>query len=112
MTMTTRQRLIINMLPKGDKNPITTKHLASMLGVNTRAVRKDVEILITQHGIPVGSKREGGAGYYLIENSEQRDNALMPIYSQIRAENIRIHALETVDIADFWTKKKAGAFTD
>ncbi|MCW0953756.1 helix-turn-helix domain-containing protein [Weissella ceti] len=109
--LTTRQLELIKLLPKGDQSPITAKRIATQLGVSARIVRKEIEILITQHGIPVGSRRDGGAGYYLMENSEQRDNTLIPIYAQMSSENRRITAIENMDITRFWQKEKAGAFT-
>ncbi|MFV8083230.1 hypothetical protein ACNQ2Q_26010 [Enterobacter cloacae complex sp.6701430] len=107
-----RQIAIINLLPVGDKVPIPTRTIASLLNTTLRIVRQDINALITQHGVPIGSKREGNAGYYLIENNEQRKNTLLPLYAQMQSENKRIEALETIDIVAFYEKKKAGAFTE
>lgn len=108
--MTIQQIAIINILPTGNTNPMPASVIADKLGVTKRTINGDVATLINVFHIPIGSKRNGKAGYYLIENNKQRDETLTTLYAQTSSMNERVHVLETIDIADFWANKKSGTF--
>lgn len=107
-----RQLAIINLLPVGDENPRTTQYIADLLNTNVRAIRHDIHTLITQHSVPIGSKREGNPGYFLIENEAQKQDTIRPFIRQVDNELARTNALQSINISDFYAKKKAGAFTE
>ena len=112
MSLTDKQERLISLLPAGDDEPRNAKYIATILNMSVRAVRQEINNLITRHGIPIGSKRSNGAGYYLIENEEQKEATLRPFIRQVDDELARTTALPSIYISDFYAKKKAGAFTD
>lgn len=107
MQLTSKQEKLIALLPVGDEEPRNAQYIATLLNISVRAVRKEVNDLITRHGIPIGSKRSHGTGYYLIENEEQKDDTLRPFIRQVDNEIKRTRALQNIDIDEFWATKKA-----
>lgn len=67
-SLTDAHMQIYAAIPKGHNNGISLKKLSNMLGLDSRSIRRGIEILIT-HKLPI-CNRMGGKGYFKPENLE------------------------------------------
>lgn len=84
---------LIKLLPLGSQQPRPAKHIAIMLGIDTRHVRALVNHLITDHNLPIGASQHEPTGYYWITNERERLRAMAPLSSQINKMGRRLTAL-------------------
>lgn len=107
LKLTSLQKDVYSLLPKGASRPRPQSEITRLLGIDKRTVSAIINELIVKHGIPIGSNRYEPTGYYLIENAEELQKAVQPLVKQAQAETERINTLLQIDLNDFYAKEKA-----
>lgn len=64
---------------RGREKAIPAKELSSMVQMSTRDLRRRIKYLIEQDGILIGSAHEYPAGYWLIVDADEMDEAVGPM---------------------------------
>lgn len=89
---------VLNCIPKGAGNPITTNDLCKLTGLDTREVRQAVSILINRHGVPIVANRSGNRGMFIATNEAERTDGLAAFANQVSNMAIRIDAIRNADL--------------
>lgn len=77
-------------------NPVKTKQLILLTGLNERQLRDAINTLRFMYGVPIGAVRGTKKnGYYLINNQDALLETIAPIKSQVREELKLIRKLST-----------------
>ncbi len=77
-------------------NPVKTKQLILLTGLNERQLRDAINTLRFMYGVPIGAVRGTKKnGYYLINNQDALLETIAPIRSQAREELKLIRKLTT-----------------
>lgn len=93
------QKNVLMQIPKGNKRPVKSKEIAERTGLSQREVMSVIHTLILKHDIPIGAGRtEGHQGYYIIQNEEQRQQAIVPLQHSITNMNKRVRKLKTIKL--------------
>lgn len=95
MTLSAEEQDVLDHLREfnvGRINGIGGKALADELNMPNRIVRKAIESLVSEHGIPIGS--DPIRGYYLIACEEEYKIARYELVSRLRALGKRLRALD------------------
>ncbi|MGZ7362278.1 hypothetical protein ACXWSS_09695, partial [Streptococcus pyogenes] len=62
---------------------------------------RDIIHGMVMKGYLIGSSRRKGGGYYLIDNDDERTEAISSLESQVRKEQKRINVLKNGDLNEF-----------
>ncbi|WP_125606364.1 HTH domain-containing protein [Lapidilactobacillus bayanensis] len=86
---------VLHLLPRGNERLITANEISQVIGIDKRAVYKDIALLIDRYNIPIGGLRSDGKhGYFIITNETERKQAL----SSLRKQSIEM--LKRIDKVD------------
>lgn len=90
------ERAVLAVLARhrGRGRAIHKEALAEAVGLNLRYVRSVIVVLIEQRGFAIGSASHPPAGYFLIENGDERDVAINECRSRIIRLAARMAALK------------------
>lgn len=95
--LTSREQLILSLLPAGHRQAITKAQLAKLSGMSEREAREIIYGLIVKHGLPIGSSTEPtGGGYFLIQDEDDLEVATRHLLPRARAILRRSRALEKI----------------
>jgi len=95
--LTRKERLVLGLIPAGCKQAVHKRRLAELTGLSEREAREIIYHLVVEHGLPIGSSTEPGAGgYFIIKTAE--DMVIATRHLKPRAVKIfkRARALEKI----------------
>ena len=102
-TLTAREAEVIRLIPRGAERKIAMKDLASLAGMNTRAVQ-DIISSAKKKGVPIISSRKAkDHGYYIAETEAERRNGLVNLKHQANEILAGIDGITSADL-DNWEK--------
>lgn len=70
MKLSKQEQFILDLIPYGAHNAISSKKIAEKTGINRRTVRAIIEKLVSEYYFPIGSSSSGDAGYFKIVTEE------------------------------------------
>ena len=94
--MNNREKRLLHLIPRGSSHPVKAKKLCEVLGMEPRALYDLVNHLIVVHGIGIGATRGNNAGYFIIQNEAELQQATAPLMAQAVRMFERLRTLETV----------------
>ncbi|WP_161821429.1 DNA replication protein [Sporotomaculum syntrophicum] len=93
--MTRKERLVLGLIPIGSKQAIHKRRLAELTGLSEREAREIIYHLVVEHGLPIGSSTEPGAGgYFIITSAEDMEIATRHLKPRAAKIFKRARALE------------------
>lgn len=102
-TLTAREAEVIRLIPRGAERKIAMKDLASLAGMDTRAVQ-DIISSAKKKGVPIISSRKAkDHGYYIAETEAERRNGLVNLKHQANEILAGIDGITSADL-DNWEK--------
>ncbi|WP_027365090.1 hypothetical protein [Desulfotruncus alcoholivorax] len=95
--LTEKECLVLGLIPSGCRQAIHKHRLAKLAGMDERGVREIIYNLVVQHGLPIGSSTEPGAGgYFIIESLEDMEIATRHLKPRAKKIFLRARALEKI----------------
>jgi len=94
--MDNEEKAIIDFMRnhQGKDKAVTYKAIAFFTQIDERTVRSTVAHLVTEHNMPIGTISSGGnAGYFLISNADEFDQAHRELISRIKKLSARCKGL-------------------
>ena len=85
--MESEKLLVENYIPHGSTNAVSRRELCSLLGMEDRILRKNIESAITDRGVLIVNV---GAGYFIPDDSEE-DKSCMESY--LRSESAKARSI-------------------
>lgn len=79
METTKLEKTIINLIPKGEDNRITSTEIKKLIGLNGATIRKCINQMRANF-IPIASDSRG---YFFAENQQELDHTIAQINSRI-----------------------------
>lgn len=90
---------VLHLLPRGNERLITANEISQVIGIDKRAVYKDIALLIDRYNIPIGGLRSDGKhGYFIITNEAERKQALASLRKQSVEMLKRIDKVDSIEI--------------
>ena len=97
--LTETQEKLLRSIPKGNERIITTKELSQLTGLETRAIRDNIQRLIVLYGFPIiGIRSQNRAGYYIATTESDILSGVRSLDKQVKEEQKRITALLYADL--------------
>ncbi len=95
--LTRKERLVLGLIPVGYKQAVHKRRLAELTDLNEREAREIIYHLVVEHGLPIGSSTEPGAGgYFLIESVQDMEIATRHLKPRAVKIFKRARALEKI----------------
>lgn len=92
--MTAEEMTVLNNIPYGHKNAITSNSLAKKLKIPERKVRRIIQTLIEDYSYPIGSSVDERPGYFKIVTEDDFDIAIKHLKPRAVKIFKRLRALE------------------
>lgn len=90
---------VLHLLPRGSERLITANEISQVIGIDKRAVYKDIALLIDRYNIPIGGLRsDGKRGYFIITNEAERKQALASLRKQSVEMLKRINKVDKIEL--------------
>jgi len=93
---TKEELLIMEYLEHGRGNARPMPYLAERAGIPTRTLQSIIHHLIVDHKKPIGSTSKQPAGYYLVSNEDELDEALVNLRNRAMSTLHRMASLKRV----------------
>lgn len=90
---------VLRLLPIGADRAIPASEIASLVGIETRAVHSIIADLCIEHGVPIVSTRSGERkGVFIAASEEEKHRALAEFESQVHENMKRINAVKRASV--------------
>lgn len=87
-------RKVLSVIRPGKSNAITVKSIISLVGGTDTSIRKTISDLVIKYNYKIaGSNDASCPGFYIIQNEEERQEAISNLVGRINQMAIRINAL-------------------
>lgn len=100
--MTAEEIAVLDNIPHGHKNAVTSNSLAKKLQIPERKVRRIIQTLIEDYSFPIGSSVDERPGYFKIVTEEDFDIAIKHLKPRAVKIFKRLRALEKLAANKFW----------
>ncbi|HHJ6673605.1 TPA: hypothetical protein ACQOWW_000704 [Streptococcus pyogenes] len=95
------EKRIFCYLPIGSNMMVNSKEICRTFDIKDPKTLRDIIHGMVMKGYLIGSSRRKGEGYYLIDNDDERAEAISSLESQVRKEQKRINILKNGNLNEF-----------
>lgn len=90
---------ILTLIPAGTDRLITANEISQITGLGKRQIYKDISLLIDSYNVPIGGLcSEGQHGYFIIQNEEERTQALASLKKHTYEMLKRIDKVSNIEL--------------
>lgn len=96
------EQSVLNALPHGSENPISTTDVCKLTDLKVRVVREIISVLVNRYGVPIVALRSGEhTGLFIATTEAERNLGIASYETQINSMGIRLRAIQEADL-DNW----------
>lgn len=99
--MTPEELAVLDNIPHGHKNAVTSQTLANMLNMPERKVRRIIQSLVEDYNFPIGSSVDERPGYFKIVTEEDFNIAIRHLKPRAVKIFKRLRALQKLATSKF-----------